>query len=248
MNKRIVILSVILALVLSTLACGVNFNGPDFRSVRGSGVVVSEDREVSDFNSVDLAGIGNLYIEFGDEESLTIEAEDNFMDYLEADVFGKTLEIKIQSGKNLRPTVSINYYLTVVELDSIEVSGLGSVKLPELDVTDFFVDISGGGDVDIEQLDAKLLEVDISGLGNFSIDGGYVVRQEISISGGGNYKARRLESEEAYVNISGLGNTTIRVSDMLDVHISGGGNVEYFGSPDVTSDVSGLGNIDKLGD
>jgi hypothetical protein len=248
MNKRIVILSVILALALSTLACGVNFNGSSFRSVRGSGVVVSEDREVSDFNSVDLAGIGNLYIEFGAEEALTIEAEDNFMEYIEVDVFGKMLEIKFQSGKNLQPTVSINYYLTVVELDSIEVSGLGSVKLPELDVTDFFIDISGGGDVGIEQLDAKFLEVDISGLGNLSIDDGYVVRQEISISGGGNYKARRLESEEAYVNISGLGNTTIRVSDMLDVHISGGGNVEYFGSPDVTSDVSGLGNIDKLGD
>jgi hypothetical protein len=242
------VLLVVLVLALSTLACSITINGWDTGRVDGSGVVVSEERPVSGINQVDMAGIGYLVVELGDEESLTVEAEDNLMEYIKTTVIGKKLEISLEGARNYKPTEPIKFYLTVVELDAVEVSGVGDVELPAIDTTDFSVDISGGGNIDIDRLDAKLFEVDISGVGNLKVDGGTVARQVISISGGGNYNARHLESQDAEVDISGLGNATIRVSDTLDVEIGGGGSVSYYGTPTVNSDVTGLGKIERLGD
>lgn len=55
-------------------------------SVRGSGNIISEDRAVSEFNKVSVLGSGNLFIEQGDEESLTIEAKDNMFPLIAANL------------------------------------------------------------------------------------------------------------------------------------------------------------------
>ncbi|MGD8454894.1 MAG: head GIN domain-containing protein [Anaerolineales bacterium] len=249
MKQQNKILIFILVLALSTLACIVTINGWDGGDrVEGSGNVITEERRVSGIDKIDMAGIGYLVIEFGDEESLTVEAEDNIIEYIETTVMGQTLNISLEDGHNFQPMEPIRFYLTVVEVEKIEVSGLGDVKLPEIEMAEFAIDISGGGNVDIDQLDASLFEVDISGVGNLEVAGGTVVRQVVSISGGGNYKARRLESQDAEVDISGLGNATVRVSETLDVSIGGGGNVDYYGNPTVDSNVTGLGKIQRMGD
>jgi hypothetical protein len=236
----------IVALALSTLACSVSFGGLGFQTVKGSGVVVSEERQVSDFSKVSLSGIGKLYLEVGDEEALVIEAEDNFLDYIETEVRGQTLEIKQQERVTLQPTESIIFYLTVKELDDISISGLGNVEAPDLRTSSLRLDISGGGDINIDSLEADALIITISGLGNLDIAGGEIEDQRINISGGGNYTAEDLSSVDAEVNISGLGNAIVKVQESLRVTISGGGSVKYIGSPEVSSDISGLGTITQI--
>ena len=72
MHKKYLLLMAIAALALSTLACGVTIEGLDARVIGeqldGSGDVEEEERDVSDFDSVVLAGVGKLIIEVGDEE------------------------------------------------------------------------------------------------------------------------------------------------------------------------------------
>ena len=55
-------------------------------TIRGSGNVVEETREVSGVSGVQLATIGDMVIELGDKESLRIEAEDNLLEYFETEV------------------------------------------------------------------------------------------------------------------------------------------------------------------
>jgi len=269
MKKRVLMVLVMLAVALSTLGCwvGTVYIG-GFGTVRGSDKVVEEEREVSDFTGVELATLGNLIIELGDEEELRIEAEDNLLQYIEAEVHGGTLKIGHRQKVTLVPTESIYFYLTVKELDTISVSGAGNVKVPDLEVAEFSlnisgagdvdmedlrtdvleVNISGGGNVDMEDLNADVLKVKISGAGNLYIEGGEVEEQEITISGAGNYKARGLESAEADVRVPGLGSATIRVRDQLKVNISGAGSVKYVGSPIVEEEVSGVGSIEQIGE
>lgn len=245
MKNRNLLFGVFAALALSALACGITF---DNRGIRGSGVIIEEQRAVEGFSGVTLAGIGHLYIEFGSEETLTIEAEDNLLSYIEAEVFNHQLVISIQDGVTIHPEEPIRYYLTVASLDEVVVSGLGDVDVPDLEVDRFQVLISGAGNVDIDSLTADSLEVTISGLGDLNVGDGEVNTQEILISGGGSYSAIRMESAAAKVTISGLGSARLRVSDTLDVTISGGGDVDYYGSPSVSSTISGLGNLNKIGD
>ena len=274
MKKRVWMVLVMLAVALSTLGCvcgGIDFGTIHLggvKAVRGSGRVVEKERQVSGFTGVELATLGNLIIELGDEEQLRIEAEDNLLQYIETEVHIGALEIGHRPKVTLVPTESIYFYLTVKELDTISVSGAGNVKVPDLEVGEFSlnisgagdvdmedlstdvleVNISGGGNVDIEDLNADVLKVNISGAGDLYIGGGEVTKQEITISGAGNYKARGLESAEADVHVPGFGSATIRVRDHLEVKISGAGSVKYVGSPTVEEEVSGVGNIEQIGE
>jgi hypothetical protein len=234
-------------LLLTAFACQLTSEVP-FQIVRGSGNVVTEDREVEDFTRIELSGIGDLEIELGDQPALRIEAEDNIMPLIETEVVGDTLRIGFREDTTPSPREPIRYFLTVVSIESMDASGLGNITAPGLQADSFSVNISGGGDIDIDSLEAQTIEVNISGLGNLQIDGGEVGNLEVDISGGGDLNTENMEAQEADIQISGLGTATIRVSENLRVDISGGGSVRYYGDPNVDEQVSGLGNVERLGD
>jgi hypothetical protein len=248
MNKNWFLLALIGVVALSGLACSANINVPAVHlgSVRGSGNVVRETRPVSDVSGVALGGVGHLYIEVGEDESLTIEAEDNIIPHLETPVRDGVLEFLVEENVSISPSEPINCYLTVRSLESISVSGLGSVEAPEVSADQFLVDISGSGDVQIAGLQADHLLVQLSGLGNLDIEGGSVESQRIEISGSGSYDGRHVKSQSADVEISGVGSATVAVSESLTAVVSGNGKVSYLGNPTVDSEVSGLGKVEKL--
>ncbi len=245
-TKKLVLILVTAALMLSTMACGVNIELP--RTVRGNGNVVEESRSIESFSRLDFQGIGNIYVSYGEKESLTIEAEENLIPYLETFTRGDTLVIKVESGRNINPTAPVDFYLTITSLESVEVSGLGNIELPEMEAERFSIEISGAGDIEIEAMVADSFEAQMSGLGNLEIDGGEVVSQDVRISGSGKYNARRMDSQDANIEISGLGSATVSVSEYLDVSISGAGDVEYYGDPEIDRSISGLGDLDRMGD
>jgi len=245
-KQTAVLLALIAALALTTLACGVTINLPNVE--KGNGSVAEETREIGSFSEIEFSGIGEINVTLGEEESLTVSAEDNLLPYLETYTRGDKLVIEVQDGVNITPTETIRFDITVVSLNAISVSGLGDVSLPELEADRFSVSISGAGDVEIASLDAERLTAEMSGLGDLSVNGGTVTSQEINISGAGKYSAPQLDSSTAEVSVSGVGSATVRASETLDVSISGTGGVDYYGSPQVKSDISGIGDLDHLDD
>ena len=236
-------------------------------SVRGSGRVVAEEREVGGFTGVKLSTIGTLYIEVGNTESLRIEAEDNILECLETDVEGDMLRIRNRPNTNLRPTKPVEYYLTVRVLDEISLSSSGDAIAGDLETDRFTVsisssggfemeklsarqvevDISSSGDVGLDWLAADLIDVSISSSGNLRIAGGEVESQRIRISSSGDYRAENLASREARVRLSSSGNARIMVSDDLDAGLSSSGSVYYSGSPTVRKRVSSSGRLKHIG-
>ena len=234
----------LIVLIVASLACDIPLG---VRTVRGSGNVVTEARELSGFDSVVLSGVGQVIITQSDEESLTIETDDNLMQYLESEVRNGRLELRIADNTIPIPTQSIIYRIGVIDLTGLDSSGAGSFEIDGLDTDRLKVTLSGAGDIGIDSLSATDLAVTISGAGNVDL-AGQVERQEVEMSGFGNYTAPDLESQTASVRIGGAGSTVIWALDTLDVEISGAGNVEYFGSPNVTRDVSGAGKVTSRGD
>lgn len=228
-------------LLLSLSACNI---------VRGSGEIVTVDRDVSNFDMVSLSGVGTLYITVGDDESLKIAAEDNLLPYIETRVVGSTLNIGFgDQGLNsvFQPTRSILYYLTVTELESLDLSGAGNIEIEEISTTQMNISTSGAGSIKIEKLIANGLTMDVSGAGNCDIFDGHVDDLKLNISGTGKYEAPDLQSQTASIDISGMGRAKVWVEDSMMVDISGAGNVNYFGQPSVSQNVSGAGFIQSLG-
>ena len=74
---------------------------------RGSGDMVTERRQASNFDSVTLLGSGEVIIVQDGEESLTIETDDNILQYITSEVSGGTLILAFEPGTtNISPRSS----------------------------------------------------------------------------------------------------------------------------------------------
>lgn len=225
------------------------------RLIRGSGDVVVEEREVSGFDHIAMAGAGRIIITQGDEESLSIETDDNLMEYIETRVRGNTLEIDfsddilLSSGGRdvLEPSAGFVFRISVIDLESISVSGAADIKMDKLKSDLLTINFSGAGDIQVEDLNTERLVVNVSGAGDVEL-AGRVVYQDIILSGLGRYRGFDLESQDASVVISGAGGAELWATDSLEVVISGAGDVEYYGEPIVSPQISGLGRIQGLGE
>lgn len=231
----------LLPLLVILSACGL-------RVVKGSGDIVKDERDVSGFNAVEFSGFGRLIVTQGGEETLSIEVDDNLLQYIHTDVVGGNLRIDFEDNIVLRPTDnSIIFRLGVIELRSIDVSGAGSFEIGDLVADGMDLTLSGAGKIKINSIEASSLKVVVSGTGSIDVSG-TVDSQTIEINGLGDYNALDLESQEATLNISGAGDADLWVHDSLDVTISGAGSVSYYGNPEVSQSVSGLGSINRRGD
>ena len=93
MGRYFAAMPVIVAGLLVLSACSV---------INGSGHVETETRQVSGFTGIDLAGSGEVTIEQGDAESLTIEADDNVLPALTSKVSDSTLKLGKKPGTTVR--------------------------------------------------------------------------------------------------------------------------------------------------
>ncbi len=229
-RKSLIILAAVL--VFSILACdtsGIFVDRSLGTSERGSGNVVEETRPVSGVRGVELATIGNVIIQLGDEESLRIEAEDNLMKFFETQVRGGTLRISTTPRSvNLRPTKPVRFFLTVKELEQVSISGSGDIQVPDLEEDRFSVDIGGSGDVNMGNLNADSFSIDIGGSGDVRTERVKVPTFEVDINGSGDITLKELVGEELELDVNGSGN--LRIEDGAtgdqDININGSGNYQ----------------------
>ncbi|MBN2433617.1 MAG: DUF2807 domain-containing protein [Acidobacteria bacterium] len=240
MRRSIFIISMISGLLV--LAGGCRFVGLG-ETVRGSGKMTTETRDVGDFRGIALGGVGTVFVEFGNENAVRIEAEDNLLPYIETEVRGDVLKIGNRPMVNLRSRAEIRYYVTVRYLDRLSVSGSGEIRVPEMRSERLDIRVSGSGDLDIRRWEGESMAVGISGSGGVFIGGGHGFEQEVNISGSGDLKAPELTMDKVDASISGSGTATVHVRDRLKASISGSGTFFYTGEPAITTKTSGSGRV-----
>jgi predicted small secreted protein len=241
MNKRsIVFVQFLVLAVLLITACNLN-------AVRGSGDVITETREVSNFDRIDLAGSGDVVVIQSGDESLTIETDDNLMEYIVAEVRNGTLMLGFEPGFNLISSTRLIFTVGVDDLAGVSVSGSGNVEAENIDTGRLTTTISGSGNLSIDTLNADAVTANISGSGEITL-AGVATTQDITISGSGNYRAGDLQSSSAEVNVNGSGTATVWASESLSANISGSGTVSYYGQPAVSSSGGGSGEVIGLGE
>lgn len=212
---RIRLLATVVACCVLAAGCAV---------ITGSGRVATEMREVSGFTQINLDGNGEVTIEEGDEETLTIEADDNVLSALTSEVSDGTLKLGTKQGTTIRTSNPIRYRVTMTELTGISLSGSGAVNGNDLTIRTVRIDISGSG------------TVNLSGSGE---------EQDIRLSGSGRYDGAQLSSAKVNAEISGSGEILVAVSAELRVDISGSGSVTYSGDPRIEQSISGSGRLIK---
>lgn len=190
-------------------------------SVKGSGNVVSEAREVSDFSAVEVGGVFRVEITAGKDLSVNVEADENLLPYIKTDVSGGTLEITADAKLSSSDPILVR--ITAPEITELRASGASSVSILDIKNSSINVDLSGVSELtaagETEQLHAEL-------------------------SGSSVLKARSLRSETADVDTSGASRAYVSVSQSLTAEASGASSVVYEGNPaNVEKDVSRAASI-----
>ncbi len=189
-----------------------------------SGLVVTQSRPVQGFSGVALTGVGQVFVEQGAAESLTITAPEDFLPYLSSNVLGDMLELGKAPGLNVQSAQDIVFRVTVPRLERVRLSGVG--------------------DFDISGIDVNRFSAELTGIGRITARG-RADRQVVELSGIGDYLAEDLQTRITTVSIHGQTHAVVRVSERLEGTVQYLCKLSYYGSPEVS--VTGNGSVRRLG-
>lgn len=194
--------------------------------VTGSGTVRTEDRPLTNFTKISVAGSNDVVLIKGITFKVQVKAYDNLLPYFETKVVNGKLEMGYKNLVNIKND-NTEVTVTLPVLNEVSTSGSGNI-------------ISSGDFSDNNEFAATT-----SGSGNITLEDGASKNFSSTISGSGNVKALGFTTEKATINVSGSGNTSITATDKLNVKISGSGNVYYKGTPSVSATIHGSGAVIK---
>jgi hypothetical protein len=214
--------------------------GPD--TIIGSGVLDSEVRSLDPLHSVSMRMPGDVALTYGDNQTLTVIADDNVLEYIETIDSSGTLIIRVQSGISLS-NFELTVNVTMTDLEGVESLSTGFItSTNRFEVNSVGVILSGSGPVSLE-LTTRALSSILSGVGPLTLEGIADVHA-IVLSGTGTVAAFELETVNTSVILSGTGSAQIRVSTALSVILSGTGSVLYKGNPgQKTEIITGTGSV-----
>lgn len=238
---RIIILP---AILFVTIFSSCSFFGGE--RIRGNGVIKTESRTAGTFNSVHVSGNADVYIKQDSVFSITVESDENLMEYILTNIDGNTLQIRPRDRANLKPSKSIKVYVSGPSLSNFEASGAcdiisenrieGNEKIT--------IRLSGASDVKMELM-APEIKADLSGAGTITLTG---QTKDFKVDGSGStdIKCFDLLTENTTVDISGAGNAEVFASVKLKVEVSGAADVKYKGNATVEQKISGAGSVKKV--
>ena len=207
--------------------------------------------DLDTFTGVKLGLPANLYIKQGSPQKVVIEASNEVMEHINAEINDNILYL-VKHDNDSRwwskwRGEKVRIYITAPNIGHIAASGSGNIESENMLRTEsLYVRVSGSGNIKVE-VEADDLEGKVSGSGNMDLKG--IARNTIfSVSGSGNLDAENLAADNCQVKISGSGNCRVQVKDNLVSKISGSGKVYYSGDPEkIINNSSGSGSLNKAG-
>ncbi len=235
--------ALLLLCIVSLSACHVSLN----KTIEGNDHIKKETRQVSGFTGINVAGPFQVTVQQGNEFSVSVEADENLMPYIEIKKTGNALEIGEKDGYNLRGTKGLWVTVQLPDIDMLSIAGSGNIQTvsPLKNTGTIEFSIAGSGKIDAA-VDAPEVSVEITGSGTANLSG-QTRKMDIGITGSGDCLTENLKSEDCTINIAGSGTARVFASTSLDVSVTGSGDVYYAGKPqNIKKSVTGSGKIKEL--
>jgi hypothetical protein len=214
--------------------------------IRGNGHIVTEQKTIGDFSSIELRGGMNVHVKKETTNLLKIETDDNLLPYIEVYTEGDKLIVREKQGYSLRPTRDINVYASAPVFRAITLSGAGDIlsdnTISGNESLDVVLSGSGGMKLDVE---VPKITSHVSGSGDISLKG-EATDADLSLSGSGSVRCMDLVSDNVSLQVSGSGDAGVTANKTLNVRISGSGSVAYRGNASVSQKISGSGEVKKV--
>lgn len=211
-------------------------------AIKGSGTVITEQRNLSLFHSVVMNCMGNIIIKDGKSGNITITADDNIMPLIKTVVDKSALTISLT--KIVTEATKLEITIPMEAINSLSISGSGKIDIQKKIVQDSLnLSLAGSGNIMVD-LETKFLSINLSGSGSIDVYG-KTTKLEAEISGSSLLNSLQLASDETIISVSGTAIAKVTVNNRLNVNLRGG-TVQYKGTPKIFLKAFFAGNLEAL--
>jgi hypothetical protein len=220
-----------------------------WETIKGNGVMKKETRSASSYTGISSHGSMHVQVNYGNSNNITVEADENLLQYIETEVKNDKLVIRTRKGVSLKSKEKIVVYASLTRLTSLDVSGSGNINgdgaFSNTGKTD--INVSGSGNIKLGFDALNELTVSVSGSGNVNLDGKSCSNITANVSGSGNVDCSGIRCNDVFAKVSGSGNVRVNAGKSIDAKVSGSGNVFYKGAAtNINSKTSGSGKVIKV--
>jgi hypothetical protein len=256
--KSIAAITIIISLLIVPCVSGCLF------PVSGSGNLITEEFNFSDFNCVQVANVFEVEISQSDTFGISITADDNIMEYVIVNRSGDSLQVRLKQGYNYHSITAIakismpdierldmsgategvlNEFVSTNDV-TVTVSGASNLTLSGLSAGDVRVEVSGASRVN-GNLTAGDVDFEVSGASNLSLTGsGQALKA--GVSGASKLSLDNFSTDNADIDVSGASTGVVNTGGTLDANVSGASTLYYIGSPLMGDiDISGASSVQK---
>jgi hypothetical protein len=188
-------------LLLVPTGCEDTDPGGDNRNIVGSGPVVTKTLSLDTFSKIENTGVADIHVTVGEPQSVVLKAQQNIIDVMTIGVLGDVLEIGLQSNVSIEKADTIMFDITIPELSSVSLTGVGDYFLSGDYRDAFTIRISGVGNVKAFGLEVGTCNIIITGVGDCEVNVRDVLNVDITGVGNVHYKGQPSISS----SISGIG-------------------------------------------
>ncbi|HEX8078098.1 MAG TPA: DUF2807 domain-containing protein [Chthoniobacterales bacterium] len=195
--------------------------GCHISGIKGNGHLVTENRPVQEFTSVEAEGAFDIQWVPG-PPSCTIKTDENLLRHVETSVVGNKL--RLEWNGQLRPTHGMKVKIASAAMNAARLTGAVRLSATRVSGNGFYLDGTGATRVTVDGMVNELMA---------------------TMSGASKLDAESLKAKIAQLSISGAGKAEVSATDVLKVAISGAGKVTYNGNPTVEKHLSGAASVRK---
>ncbi|MFD1615137.1 head GIN domain-containing protein [Gelatiniphilus marinus] len=216
-----------------------------WKSIKGNGNMTTVKRTTDSYNAIKCAGSMDFILVSGTEGSITIEGEENLLQYIATEVKDNVLKVKVKNGKTLKTSRNKTIKITIPFEDINKVSLAGSGDLWNenvINVTNLDVALAGSGDIDLN-VKTTSITGSVAGSGDLTIKGS-TNNLKAKVAGSGDFHGFDLQANNTEVSVAGSGDAEVVSIQNLKARVAGSGDIEYKGNPEKKdTKVAGSGSI-----
>lgn len=216
-----------------------------WKTIKGNGNMTTITRTTDSYDAIKCAGSMDFILISGTEGNITIEGEENLLEYIITEVKDNVLKVKVKKGKNLKFSKNKTIKITIPFENISKVSLSGSGDLWNKDVintTNLDVALAGSGNI-VLNVKTSSIEGSVAGSGDLTLKGS-TNNLEAKVAGSGDFHGFELQANNTEVSVAGSGDAEVVSSQSIKARVAGSGDIVYKGNPKKEdTKVAGSGSI-----
>ena len=217
------------------------------KSIKGNGNMTTVTRTTSDYDGVKCAGSFDFVLVEGTEGNITIEGEENLIEYIITEIKNGALVVKVKNDVNLKTSRNKSIKITIPfkEIENVSLAGSGDLWNDNVLASDNLdISLNGSGDI-VLNINASKTKASITGSGDLTLKG-TSNKLEASVTGSGDFHGYDLQVNDTDVSVTGSGDAKVVCNENLKARVTGSGDIVYKGDPKTEdTKVAGSGSIKK---